>query len=347
MPLWDFYRTVDSMRLLAELAVEYGVAESQVLEGTGVSVDQLYVPDLVVEARQELRLISNLVERLGHVPALGVIAGQRYHFNTFGALGFALVSSPTFGAALDVGLRYVQLTFAFCQLSIREQGELTCIDFDASELAPGLRQFIIERDSSCLITLQRDVYNKISPLKSLCFSFPEPESKDVYREFYRVLPEFDAPVTTLTLSRSMLSEIMPQASEQALRSAEQQCEYLLNQRLKRGGLSAQVRQYLAARASEMPGMDDVALAMNTIPRTLRRKLQQENTTFAELRDEVRQALADEYLAGPRLSVERVAERLGYSGPTAFINAYKRWYGTTPANRRSQSSRGVGLGRRSE
>ena len=83
----------------------------------------------------------------------------------------------------------------------------------------------------------------------------------------------------------------------------------------------------------MPNMEHVAQALNTIPRTLRRRLKQENTSFAELRDEVRQTLAEEYLSGPRLSVEQVAERLGYSGPTSFINAYKRWYGKTPSANR--------------
>ena len=39
---------------------------------------------------------------------------------------------------------------------------------------------------------------------------------------------------------------------------------------------------------------------------------------------VRLALADEYLAGPRLSIDQIANRLGYAESTSFINAFRRW-----------------------
>lgn len=334
MSSWNFHRTVDSMRILTELGVELGLPESRVLAGTGVDVGQLQMPDVVVEAQQELRLIRNLVEGLGHVPALGVIAGQRYHFNTFGALGFALVSSPTLRGAIEIGLSYIQLTFAFCRLTLRDQGQHAHIVMECEEVPSDLRQFVVERDSACIVTVQREILSRVSPLERVEFACSAPESAAAYEDFYGVRPEFNRSCNVMAFNRELLLEKMPQASEYALRSAQQQCEQLLNQRLRRGGLSAKVRQYLAARASEMPGMDEVAVAMNTIPRTLRRRLLQEQTSYAELRDEVRQTLAEEYLTGPRLSVEQVAERLGYSGPTSFINAYKRWHGTTPASRRA-------------
>ncbi len=44
---------------------------------------------------------------------------------------------------------------------------------------------------------------------------------------------------------------------------------------------------------------------------------------------VRLALADEYLAGPRLSIDQIANRLGYAESTSFINAFRRWHGVTP------------------
>jgi AraC-like DNA-binding protein len=30
-----------------------------------------------------------------------------------------------------------------------------------------------------------------------------------------------------------------------------------------------------------------------------------------------------------VSIEQIAERLGYAEPTSFINAFKRWRGSTP------------------
>lgn len=335
MPSWDHSRAIESMRILADLAIEQGLSESEILDGTGVDVRQLQSTDVVVGADQELKLIRNLVERLAHVPALGILAGQRYHFSNFGALGFALVSSPTLHDAMQIGLKYIQLTYAFCRFRLQEQGDHTRILINNDDLPDRLRQFVVERDTACFVTLQRELFSQVSPLDSLGFSFGSPENTGPYEDFFGVKPSFGHPITEMVLNRQPLMQRMPQASELARRSAEKQCEQILNQRLARRGLSAKVRRMLASQASEMPSMHEIALALNTIPRTLRRRLEAENTSFAALRDEVRQALAEEYLLVPKLSVEQVAERLGYSGPTSFINAYKRWYGVTPSARRTR------------
>lgn len=329
MPAWDFQRDITSMRLLTNLAAEHGLPAAQALAGTGVSEDQLHTPEQVVDARQELRLIHNLVENLDHVPALGITAGRRYHFTAFGSLGFAMVSSHSMRDALGVGLKYVHLTFAFCHFSLSDRDDRTYVGLGDADLPDAVKRFVVERDSACVITLQRDMFNIPAMLNGAQFSFDDPGYAAAYEAFYQAQPAFNAGVNEIVFNRERLTQPLPQANDLALRSAEQQCEMLLNQRRQRGGLAAQVRNYLAKRAADMPSMEQAAQSLHMVPRTLRRKLLHEDTSFAELRDEVRQTLAEEYLSGPGLSVEQVADRLGYAEPTSFINAYKRWHGCTP------------------
>ncbi|WP_373875756.1 helix-turn-helix transcriptional regulator [Pseudomonas juntendi] len=71
------------------------------------------------------------------------------------------------------------------------------------------------------------------------------------------------------------------------------------------------------------------------PRTLRRRLIDEDTTFLKLCDEVRYALAREFLREYVLSVEQISARLGYIDPTSFIKAFKRWTGETPLSYRKR------------
>ena len=85
---------------------------------------------------------------------------------------------------------------------------------------------------------------------------------------------------------------------------------------------------------QMPDMEEVANGLHLTVRTLRRRLRKEGTSFAQLRDEVRMALAEALLAGPRLSMEQIAERLGYADATSFGNAFKRCRGRTPCSFRS-------------
>jgi AraC-like DNA-binding protein len=75
-------------------------------------------------------------------------------------------------------------------------------------------------------------------------------------------------------------------------------------------------------------------------RTLQRRLQDEALGFTALVDEVRLAMARRYLADPSLSIAEVSFALGYSEPSAFTRAFKRWSGRAPAEYR-ESARASG------
>jgi AraC-like DNA-binding protein len=89
--------------------------------------------------------------------------------------------------------------------------------------------------------------------------------------------------------------------------------------------------------AEMPDMKEVANDLHVTPRTLRRRLEEQGTSFVRLRDEARMTLAEALLAGPRLSMAQIAERVGYADATSFVNAFKRCRGRTPHNFRSRIS----------
>ena len=66
-------------------------------------------------------MIANLLRALGDPPGLGLEAGIRYHLTTYGIWGFAMISSPTWRSAIDIGLRYLDLTFAFTRIQARDR----------------------------------------------------------------------------------------------------------------------------------------------------------------------------------------------------------------------------------
>lgn len=77
-------------------------------------------------------------------------------------------------------------------------------------------------------------------------------------------------------------------------------------------------------------IDTVARRLATTPRTLQRRLSRAGTSFDTLCDEVRKRAAQNYLADSTLTIAEVTYLLGYSEPTAFHRAFKRWHGTTPS-----------------
>jgi AraC-like DNA-binding protein len=103
-------------------------------------------------------------------------------------------------------------------------------------------------------------------------------------------------------------------------------------------LAARVRELLAARLRDgEPDQSSIAQALAVTERTLQRRLQDEGTTFAALLDEVRRDLGRMYLSDPKLAIFEVAFLLGYSEPSAFNRAFRRWTGESP----SEFRRGLG------
>ena len=102
----------------------------------------------------------------------------------------------------------------------------------------------------------------------------------------------------------------PQADPHTLAVCIAQCEQILERRRRRHGLSAQVRSELLSAPGEMPGLDAVAASLHMHPRTVRRRLAEEGTSFRALTNDVRATLATELLSQVGLTVEQVARRLG-------------------------------------
>jgi AraC-like DNA-binding protein len=63
-------------------------------------------------------------------------------------------------------------------------------------------------------------------------------------------------------------------------------------------------------------------------RSLQRRLRDEGTSFNAVREQTRRELATRYL-DDKLSIAEISFLLGFSEPSAFFRAYKRWTGETP------------------
>jgi|LNAP01.1.fsa_nt_gb AraC-like DNA-binding protein len=337
MPQWNFERTVISMGILTEFGIDHGVPAQALLAGTGVSKTDLADPTCTVSGRQELRLMRNLVERLGDVPALGIEAGKRYHFTAFGALGLAFASSPTLRSALAVGQRFSELTFGFAHIMLEDTVRETRVTIDDSQIPGELRRFIVECTTAAMISVAKDLVWFEAPLLHVSLRFSAHGSVEHYERFYGVRPSFNSSANVLALDRSRLERPLAQANEHVLRLAEDHCRKLLEIGRSPTGLASRVRDRLEACMTPMPGMEDVANGLHLTARTLRRRLLEEGTSFAQLRDEVRMALAEALLAGPRLSMAQIAERVGYADATSFVNAFKRRRGRTPRSFRSENA----------
>ncbi|MFC9735588.1 AraC family transcriptional regulator [Streptomyces roseolus] len=108
-----------------------------------------------------------------------------------------------------------------------------------------------------------------------------------------------------------------------------------------GTVTGRVRHLIgrALPGGPVPTPEELAERLSVSPQTLRRRLAAEGTTYQRLRDQVRRDHALAELAAGRVSIERLSRRLGFSEPSAFHRAFRRWTGETP---RAYRVRGVAV-----
>lgn len=82
-------------------------------------------------------------------------------------------------------------------------------------------------------------------------------------------------------------------------------------------------------ASGQSSIDVVAAKLSLSSRTLQRRLRQEGTSFHEIRDELREELAHQYLTRTDYSSQQIAFLLGYEETSSFYRAVRSWTGRTP------------------
>jgi AraC-like DNA-binding protein len=322
-------RSITSAQLLIQLGLDHGLSVERCLHNTGLSPLQLAQLHSEIEGSQELQLISNLIDALPEQYDLGLQAGLRYQLTTYGIWGYALLSSQTFRQAAELGLRYLDLTFAFNHITLSEDDTLGHLELDGSHLPDKVRSFLLLRDTVAVTVIQRELTDIKTPLSRVQLSMQAPPDTARFVEQFGLLPEFSSTQNRISFPRYLLDQPLPRANPHSAQLCELQCQALLSKRQVRSGLAGQIRDRLLSTPGRLADMEVIATELNISSRTLRRRLEEQGSSFRQLQEEVRQALAEELLSIGGLSLEEIAERLGYSEVSNFLHAFKRWKGQTP------------------
>jgi AraC-like DNA-binding protein len=88
------------------------------------------------------------------------------------------------------------------------------------------------------------------------------------------------------------------------------------------------------------GLEAAAARLNITPRTLQRRLHEENKTFSDVQSESQFHITCSLLRNTDYSVDEISERLGFSDRRALTRAFKRWSNTSPSSYRNAPMQGA-------
>jgi AraC-like DNA-binding protein len=106
-------------------------------------------------------------------------------------------------------------------------------------------------------------------------------------------------------------------------------------------LAERIRRHLRVHLdTELPSLEQMAETLRLTPQTLRRRLRDEGGGYQRIKDDLRRDAAIGLLERSGLPLQEVALRLGFSEPSTFHRAFKKWTGVAPGEYRQRQMRGL-------
>jgi AraC-like DNA-binding protein len=264
-------------------------------------------------------------------PAIALRVSTMVKPNALGIIGFLASASESGRNAFELVRGLTPLLWEDVDCDLETDGKVVFIRCSTGG-NPQASRFTMEYAIGIAVAMSRTLgAGRSDPLEAR-FSHSAPAYAEEYERILRLPVRFDAGEDGVLFPISMMDQLNPSADA----TLRQLLERYAADQLARIPTSARFSQRVRACILSMLPLDSlsagaVAAQFSMGSRTLRRRLQDEATSYQEILDDVRAELARHYLTKEKRGINEVAFLLGFSDPSAFTKAFHRWTGQTPAD----------------
>ena len=318
--------------LIATTLRAAGQDPEPLIVAAGLDAEQLADPNTRFPMLRMQKLWKLAIEASGD-PCLGLVAARQFQPAMLHGLGLAWLVSDTLLDAFGRLTRYARLINSALDFRLEEQADAILVtmlpevlppDFEYAALDLGMAAFV----RMCQITAGhpvRPLHTTLQRSKPACF--------ERFDEFFGESIEYGAPINRLCFDRQLLTRHLASANPELARINDQVVvDYLA--RFDRASIAMQVRSRIIHQLPDgIPRQEAIADTLHVSLRSLQRRLKEEDTSFKDLLEETRRQLALQYLRDSRRSIGEITYLLGFSEPSNFTRAFKRWTGKSPAQYR--------------
>ncbi len=321
---------------IPEVLRSLGADPADVCAEAGIDIalfDDLSNP---ISYRVASHLFRVCVERTG-CPHFGLLHGQKGGLNFLGLLGLLARYSPDVGSALRSIVRYMHLHIRGAVTTLEVHATRATFCYEIYEPDAEATDQISDAAVATMYNIMLELCgSNWSPLE-VRLAHRKPDDVAPFRRFFRAPLRFDAEENALEFFADSLHRPLPAVEPELRRLLVAQVEALEGQYSDQ--FPEQVRSILrTALLTDHGNSDQIAKLFSMHSRTLHRRLAASGTSFRELVDESRFAIARQMLTDTSADVSHIALMLNYADSSAFTRAFRRWSGSTPSQWRVQQDR---------
>lgn len=321
-----------------EIALHGHLDIQALFDGAGIDADAVGRPDHYVTMEQVDRLLSHAYQQVDD-PLFGLRVGSTHGYTVLDLTGRLMASSATLERAFVMLLRYKDLFAPHIVFDLQPNGP-NCILIMRPD--PSLRFTALRLHGDLIVASALSILGSLLgrslPLERAFFPFPPPQHYPLseYQSVFQCELEFDADYCGLEFDRIWLTMPLPGAYPEYRLRLEQKAAQALRSLSRATSLSSRVLARLVAQLGQEPlNAESIAAGLNLSVRTMQRRLREENTSFVELRDQVRMEYACRRLEEGHCDKSTLAAYLGFSDTANFYHAFKRWKGCSPETYRQR------------
>ncbi len=322
---------------MIQLLEDEGHAVEPLLAATEIPRFALEEPSHRISLEQELKFTRLTLARI-RSPGAALEIGRRFHLSMFSVLGLAASCAPKLRDAFLIILTYPELAWGLIEITVWREDKHETIAFEPGPLVGELGAYFVERDSTAIMNLFRNLVGPHLRPAAVSFRHPAPQESAEYHAFFGCDVHFGMKVNEMSFEHKVWDTPPLQANEMSRRFFENQCRRLSEMMQEPFKFLDIVRSRLRAE-TPIPALPTLAHALHMTARTLQRRLTLEHTDFSSLLREVRLQRATELMHRSHLHLDEVAYRLGFHDPDAFSRAFRTWTGMSPTEFRRRSAAG--------
>jgi len=295
-----------------------------ILAGTGVTEEMLRDPSADISLFQQVRQVENLVALFGDDWALR--APELWNPSSHGPLGVAGVAAPNVGATIEVINRFGFVRAPYYRTSLRRGPQWSQMDYELTvDLDERLWRPMME---SSFIGFRAGIASVMAapPAEArFFFACAEPEHAPQVRAILGENVAYGAARNAIRFPTAWLALQSPLADATLYGVALEELQAAKARLVAPDGLRGRVERLLKSLPAGRLTADEVARLTGVSRRTLVRRLSDAGVGYRELVDAELRVRAERLLREGELSHAQIAEELGYTDPSSFSRACRRWF----------------------
>lgn len=324
------------IHVILKAAGERGVDPGRVLDRAGAADLPLDDLDARVPIAVESAIWSAAVEATGD-PGLGFHAALAYEPGDYDVTDHSFRHAATLADGVRRLARYKRLLHDVAELVLTARDGGLEVEHRWPGATEAGRAQMAEHCFAWLVGLGRDAAEEAWSPAGVTFAHAAPPHADELAAWFECEVTFDRPMSAVLLDRETVGLALARSEPGLGTLLERYAEEQLARLPRCGDFVARVRRAVERRLHDGEArLDDVARDLHVSPRTLQRRLGERDTTFREILDDTRRRLAVGYVRNQNLAISEVAYLVGFSEPSAFHRAFRRWTGETPGAYREAS-----------